>query len=353
MVDPNEPPHRSPPAAGCAEREITAAVDLCLPDGSLDPRAVGWSRHPLHRCNLRRRWLAKKRWSYWAAISETHLFSATVSDLDYAGVVFVYLADFARGEVRERTVVTPLGRGCMLPEHVAQAVAFRGHGLSLAFEPMPGGTRIAVAADDLGGAPLAADLVVETPPGHETLGVVVPWSRRTFQYTAKQTALAARGTVRHGEREIPFAGERSFACLDFGRGIWPRRCAWNWAAAAGYVGGRRVGVNLGGKWTDGTGSTENALCVDGRLSKVSEDLVWRYDRDHFLRPWRVEAPRTGAVDLTFSPFLERVAKSRFGPVVSEVHQLFGHFSGTLATAQSERLAVSDLLGWAEEHLARW
>ncbi|GAA3097385.1 DUF2804 family protein [Nonomuraea salmonea] len=46
------------------EREITAAVDLCLPDGRLDPRAVGWTRRPLHRANLRG-WGRTKRWEYW------------------------------------------------------------------------------------------------------------------------------------------------------------------------------------------------------------------------------------------------------------------------------------------------
>ena len=42
------------------------------------------------------------------------------------------------------------------------------------------------------------------------------------------------------------------------------------------------GMQLGGKWTDGTGMTENALVVDGRLSKISEELV-------DLRPRRLAA----------------------------------------------------------------
>ena len=35
------------------EPEITEPVDLCLPDGRLNPAAVGWTRRPLHRANLR------------------------------------------------------------------------------------------------------------------------------------------------------------------------------------------------------------------------------------------------------------------------------------------------------------
>ena len=46
------------------EREITSPVDLCLPDGTLNREAVGWTRHPLHRTNLRG-WGRSKRWEYW------------------------------------------------------------------------------------------------------------------------------------------------------------------------------------------------------------------------------------------------------------------------------------------------
>ena len=70
----------------------------------------------------------------------------------------------------------------------------------------------------------------------------------------------------------------SWGTLDFGRGRWPYRTTWNWGAGIGLVDGRRVGMQVGGKWTDGTGMTENSLVVDGRLSKISEDLVWEYDR---------------------------------------------------------------------------
>ncbi|WP_345528569.1 hypothetical protein [Nocardioides endophyticus] len=45
------------------ERGIAQATDLCLPDGRLNPDAVGRSRTPLHRANLRG-WAeeARNRW---------------------------------------------------------------------------------------------------------------------------------------------------------------------------------------------------------------------------------------------------------------------------------------------------
>jgi hypothetical protein len=334
------------------ERELTTSVNLCLPNGRLNPAAVGWSRRPLHRCNLRGHWPRKKKWNYWAITSESHLFSATISHLDYVALVFVYYADFASGRLAEVTRLLPLGWGCHMPDEVEADVAYQSCGLSVAMRQTGSGVTLDVAVADFEGQPLSAHFDITVPPQHETLNVVVPWNERTFQFTSKQNCLPVTGVVTIGGQKTRFGEPQSFACLDFGRGIWPRRCRWNWGSASGWQNGRLVGLNLGGQWTDGTGSTENGVCVDGRLHKISEDLTWQYSRSDFRQPWRISAP-SGAVDLTFTPFLERVAVSNVWLIRSEVHQLFGRYSGTITSADGERLAVRNLVGWAEDHVALW
>jgi hypothetical protein len=334
------------------ERELTTPVNLCLPNGRLNPAAVGWSRRPLHRCNLRGRRLRKKKWNYWAITSESHLFSATISHLDYAALVFVYYADFAGGRLAEVTKLLPLGWGCQMPDEVEADVAYQSPGLSVTMRQTGSGVMLDVAVADFDGRPLSAHFDITVPPQHETLNVVVPWDERTFQFTSKQNCLPATGIVTIGGQETRFSGPQSFACLDFGRGIWPRRCRWNWGSASGRQNGRLVGLNLGGQWTDGTGSTENGVCVDGRLHKISEDLTWQYSRSDLRQPWRISAP-SGAVDLTFTPFLERVAASNVWLIRSEVHQMFGRYNGIITSADGERLAVRNLVGWAEDHVALW
>ena len=343
--------------------EITRSVRLCDParPGHLDADAVGWSRAPLHRCNLAGAWPRKKRWNYWAFTTETHLFSATISNLDYAGLAFVYVADFETGRVWEETVVTPFGRGCALPETVHEDVAFSSRKLRIEMRQQrePHGVSVRVAMPGFAGRGVRAELEARYPDGHETLNVVIPWDEHRYQFTAKHNTLPARGSVSlgsgagHPAEEIAFSGPQSFACLDFGRGVWPRRCAWNWGAASGARDGRSIGLNLGGKWTDGTGATENALCVAGRLTKIDEDLVWEYDRDDWLAPWHIRAPESGALDLRFTPTLERVAAMNLRLIQSEVHQLFGRWNGWVRTANGETIEVYGLVGWAEEHRALW
>jgi hypothetical protein len=40
-------------------------------------------------------------------------------------------------------------------------------------------------------------------------------------------------------------------------------------------------------------------------------------------------------------------------ITSEVHQLFGHYDGTVQTDEGEKIELTKLTGFAEEHHARW
>ncbi|MFD9130074.1 DUF2804 domain-containing protein [Kitasatospora sp. NPDC059571] len=348
------------------ERELTAPVDLCRPDGRLDPAAVGWSRRPLHRANLRG-WGRTKRWEYWCITGPTHIVALTVSDLDFLGLTSVYVLrhgdeDRAPQDL-ERTALSPFGRGVRLPDGIAGAA---GHGEDVVVgpeRPVRGQVRVEIRAEGTGTRlrarcltpdrqPVELDVLVELPPGHETLGVVVPWSDRHFQYTAKHTARPASGSLRIGPEHHAF-GADSWAVLDHGRGRWPHRVAWNWGAGSGRTDGRVVGLQFGGSWTAGTGSTENALCVDGRLSKIGEELLWLYDPADPLAPWQVRTPSSDQVDLVFTPFHDRRTRTEAGLLANRTDQCFGRWTGRIRTDDGASVAVDGLLGWAEDVRMRW
>ena len=334
--------------------ELEQPTDLCTPTGTLSPDAVGWSRRPLHRCNLSGHRLRKKRWNYWAVQTERYFFAAGIANLDFAATAFAYLVDLRRKSVTERSVVTPFGRGCTLGEHVHSTAAFRSRRITFSETHEENTASVLVTCDNFhGGSRLSAAVRVIYPDNFETLGVVVPMDHERFQYTSKHIAVPVAGRVRIGRNEIPFEGVEAFACLDFGRGVWPRRTVWNWGAASGYVGNANVGLNLGGKWTDGTGATENAVFLDGRLIKIHEDLEWTYDAANFLAPWRVRAPLSGDVALLFEPIVERRSHVDALLLRSRVHQVFGIWSGTVRGEHGETIEIPYLFGWAEEHRALW
>lgn len=85
-------------------REITEPVDLCLPNGRLNPAALGRTRTPLHRTPLHRTplrgWGRTKCWEYWGIVTPDWFVGLTVSSLDYAAVPSIYLVNRATGEHR-------------------------------------------------------------------------------------------------------------------------------------------------------------------------------------------------------------------------------------------------------------
>lgn len=334
-----------------SEPELKEPLDLCLSDGKLNRQAVGWSRYPLHNCNLSRNPLRKKRWNYWCITTDRFLFSATLSNIDYMGLAFIYFLDFESGYFHEMTVVRPFGRGCNLDNMVADDVFFHNPQLNLSFKNSKSSVAIAVNCPNFKGKPLLADLIVSIPADHQTLNVVIPWSDSRFQFTSKQHALPVTGQIAVGGKKYDAKG--GYACLDFGRGVWPFSSFWNWAGGSGICNKHIIGLNFGAGWTDGTGMNENGICVDGVLSKISEDLIFDYNPANFMQPWQIRTHASERVNVTFTPFFERVAKTNALVLRSEVHQMIGHFSGRILDDAGRPYKISKLVGWAEEHYARW
>lgn len=330
------------------EREITASLPLTTPSGQLNREAVGWTRTPLITTDGIGRGrvgaLRNKRWEYWAVTTPAHVLAVVVSDIDYAGVNSLWLLDRASGTPLAVEVITPFGAGVELPGTLgAGPVRLDTGQLQVTITEVAGGTRIQAATDRV-----RADLLAHRPEGHECLGVVVPWSDKLFQYTVKDVARPASGTIWLDgvAHQLP---SDSWATLDHGRGRWPHRVSWNWGAGSGRTDGHVLGLQVGGKWTDGSGCTENSLLVDGRLHKISQELVWSYDTDDWLAPWRVTGE---GIDLVFTPEYDKVSFTDLKLISSRTHQCFGSWSGQVV-ADGLTIRIADLFGWAEDVHQRW
>ncbi|NYJ20973.1 DUF2804 domain-containing protein [Glaciibacter psychrotolerans] len=333
-----------------AEHEIIAPVDLCLPGGKLNRDAIGWTSYPWHNTDRIGRgwygWGRNKRWEYWGFITPTHLIGITVSSIDYASVNAVWVLDRSTLTGIDETSVTPFSGAVTLPGTLRGGPATaRTKTLDIDIDEVDGGTSIQAKTDRV-----TINLVTERDAEHQALGVVVPWTYRLFQYTVKDVALRVRGTITVDGQEFEVPRAESWAVLDHGRGRWPYRMTWNWGAGCGVVDGRVVGLQIGGKWTDGSGSTENSIVINGTLHKISAELDWQYDQSNYMAPWRMTGD---GVDVTFTPYYERVAQTNAFVVSSNTHQCFGHYSGSVTLTDGTVLSVDGLEGWAEHVQNRW
>ncbi len=342
---------RSAPSGVYEERELTEPVDLCDAHGRLDPDAVGWSRRPLVRANLSGHPLRKKRWNFWNWIEPGFVLSATLAELDYASLFGAFFIDLEQGEAWRAGSIGLPGR-FDLPEHVERTIAWRSG--SVDYENAVDGDvrRVRLRTPTTDGAELDATLVVEIPPGQESLNVVVPWSERRFQLNSKHNTLPTSGRICVGERTWQLDPDRCHAVQDWGRGVWPRHAFWNWGVCSGVQDGRRIGVNVGARWTDRTGSNENGIFLDGRLHKVMEDLRWDYDPADDDGNWRVHSVHSDTIDMTLSTRFPHRSRTNLGIVRTGGVCAFGTWSGRIRV-EGETIGIRDLPGWAEEFEHYW
>lgn len=342
-------------------------IQITQPGPLLDSRGslaqVGWSRQPFLDCNLENanfypiRPLQRfrvKRWDYYAMFTPQRFFSATIADLGYAGNLFVYTLDFASGDLHEEGLVIPLGKGITLARNSTEGEScFEDGRARLSFRTFPGERQVSVSWPGFhGGRGIQAKLVLHCPNDHESMTIVIPIGKKRFYYNRKINCLPVEGLLEYGEIHETLRPRECLGSLDWGRGVWEYSSFWNWASASGFLpDGRRVGLNLGCGFGDLSAATENCLVLEGRIHKL-EAVSFSYRSGEYMQAWKFRDAQ-GRLALDFTPFHERVARTSLGVINSAVHQIFGRYTGRVTSDDGEVIQLDGLIGFAEEHQARW
>ena len=162
------------------------------------------------------------------------------------------------------------------------------------------------------------------------------------------------GVISIGDFSYELKPETAFAAKDWGRGVWPRRSTPFWSCTHGRVEGRAFGWNLGYRYSEYTGATENALFVDGvahKLGVVTFEI--QDDETSFTKPWFLR-DADGRMDVVFHPVLDRTSSAPEGIGYSaDQHQVFGYFSGRVVLDDGQALRFDRLFGFAEKLVNDW
>ncbi len=328
----------------------STAVPLCLSDGRLNPEAVGWSARPQLDCHIPGHFGRRKRWNHWCITTPNWMLAITLADLDLMGFAAAYFLDLHSGKSVAFTRRSPLASGCELADTPQASQAFEHPQLHIRVDEQAGRTRLSVNAPDIGGQALQVELDIQRPAHLESMNLVVPFAKGGFHASCRQLGLPVTGSIKLGTYLYQCIPGRSFAALDFGRGLWPHNSDWSRVAFAAPGG---IAGNFGTGWTDGSGLTDNALWFGGKLAKLDSQVSFSPDNSSDpLSPWSIRS-ECGRVDLIFSPRQLHRTCPQLGPLYHDNRQWFGEFSGVLLAEDSDKVPVHSALGWIGLNQARW
>ena len=334
------------------EKEIKKEVYECDNKGRLNPEAIGWSRHPYHICNLRGSPLRKKRWDYWCFLNDEFALSITLANVDYLGLASGWFYNFKTKTFLEKNIITLFGKKCKLGQKVGEDVEFNTKALKFSIKNKSNKILVDYESPKMSGKNVKANIIIEIPDPHETLNVLIPWSKKRFQFTSKQNAMPITGSITVDDQIYEFKKEKSFAILDFGRGKWKYKTDWNWGSFSGWQNGNLIGINLGAGWTDGTGYTENGVYINGKLYKIHDEVKVNFDKNNPMNPWEARTIHTDELYVKLMPIWDRSFNLNLGLIKAKGHQCFGYGSGTIKIDSNE-YKFKDFFGFIEDCHYRW
>ncbi|CAM3960251.1 MULTISPECIES: DUF2804 domain-containing protein [Pseudoalteromonas] len=202
-------------------------------------------------------------------------------------------------------------------------------------------------------AGLKIHAVINESVNYNPLAVCVRAGFTGFHFTQKAAALPCSGIVKWQGKKIELEQIKAQVSVDWSAGFMRRETYWNWASLACILDdGRRLGLNLAAGVVE-TGFTENALWLDGTLTKI--DMVdfkfQRYVDKNDCTQWQLRS-NDGIINLTFEPAGKRQDKTNLFIVASNFTQHFGRFYGQIAL-ENEVITLNGEWGLTEDHYAKW
>ncbi len=284
-----------------------------------------------------------KKWIFCGAVSEDFVFGAAVVDIGYLSNLFSYVFDRKTKKITEISALSPLSMGTSFQGSAAGGKAvYKSGGAKAAW--VFAGDKIELSIST---PKIEADLSYTRVK--EPLCLVSRIGLKGFNYTEKESAAAAEGTIKTGGNQYT-AGPETSGIIDFTTGVLSRKTFWNWASGAGRAEtGEKISFNLS-QGVNETGFTENAFWVNGSMVKVDTvDFIYN-DRRH-VSEWEIRS-YDGKIKLFFTAEGERKADIKTGFMSSFFHQPFGSFRGTLDDG-AKQYVIKEAYGFTEEHEAVW
>ncbi len=300
-----------------------------------------------------------KEWDYYAVCTDRFALALTIDHNGYMTMDSISLLDFEENsQVTSSRISLPAFAKRSLPPTSAKGdIRVAGKGYEISFENDGSVRHLRGHMDrftkDSG---ITFDLALTDAP-EESMVIVTPFRNHpeAFYYNQKINCMRVSGQIRHREKEYRCSPAETFAVLDWGRGVWTYDNTWYWGSASGLADSIPFGFNIGYGFGDTSAASENVLFYGGKIHKLSRvrfEIPMKDGKEDYLSPWTFSSD-DGRFEMTFLPVMDRSAKTDLFVICSDQHQVFGKFSGTVILDDGRKLAIRDLMGFAEKVRNKW
>lgn len=298
-----------------------------------------------------------KQWQHIAFIGKDFLLAFAIVDAHYMGTSFCYFVNRQTGEYFEHHYEAP-GKAAKVSRelwHDDCRIKRRGYFIEVQNRLAENRHHISIDIAAKAGKPaIKADLEIsEDLSKVQPLIVVLPINDEQRPLHTHKVPGPVGGEINIGDQTFTLDAKRDLALIDVQKTYYPFNTFWKWATCAGYDDhGNLIALNLVSNMIRNDQKfNENCLWVNEKLTPWSA-VCFEFDEHNLLAPWHIRTT-DGRCDLTFNPLGERADKINLGLILSDYHQPYGHFTGTVVDADGESYELKNFFGVTEHHLARF
>ncbi len=298
-----------------------------------------------------------KEWDYYYIGNDDFGIALTIADNSYMALGSISFLDFVNKKSVTKSRIKWFSKGKLsLPSTSENGdVCFKDKKCEIIFLNDHGKRHLKATFNNFIDNRLFRCDVYLNETNKDSIVIATPFKKsKHFYYNQKINLLSANGYFKIGEDIYEF-DSKSYGVLDWGRGVWTYKNTWYWASLNAVKDNKRIGFNLGYGFGDTSKASENMFFYEDKSFKLNDvhfDIpISKNGKDDFLKEWKFRSS-DGSIDLIFKPIINRHTSMNALVLKSIQNQVFGRFSGVI-TIDNRRIAITDLLGFAEKVTNWW
>ncbi len=196
---------------------------------------------------------------------------------------------------------------------------------------------------------ISAELILNQENDKENISIALPWKENSYFFTVSQKIIAmpVEGKVQIGKKEISLSAKDTYAVLDWGRTVRPKKNNWQWGFGCLRNDTVTISWNIGTRNdTTDIGYSQNIIFYNGIGHKI-DTINIAFDKTNLLTSWKITSSNH-RFEMIFTPFMKEASKRNYLFFKNDLKQVMGYYNGYVILDNGNRIEIKNALGLLED-----